>query len=123
MTTVADNTFRPPFYLKHTALQTILASIGLRKWGFNPMLRAAQHHILDVGSGIRLSGFFSSILNQSSKGLCILLHGWEGSSGSTYVLNCGRQLYIDGYDVFRLNYRDHGNSHHLNKGLFSASSA
>jgi len=115
-----QNYFNPPLLLKHTILQTVLASIGLRKWGSNPMLQAAQHHVLDVGNGIRLSGSFSLILNQPSKGLCILLHGWEGSSDSTYVLSCGRYLYKNGYDVFRLNYRDHGDSHHLNKGLFYA---
>lgn len=115
-----ETSFNPPLLLRHTALQTALASIGLRKWGSNPMLQAAQQHILDTGNGIRLSGSFSSIQNQPSKGLCILLHGWEGSSGSTYVLNCGRHLYKNGYDVFRLNYRDHGDSHYLNEGLFYA---
>jgi hypothetical protein len=27
-------------------------------------------------------------------------------------------MYDKGYDIFRLNLRDHGNSHHLNQGLF-----
>ena len=49
-----------------------------------------------------------------------MLHGWEGSSDSTYVLRCARSLYLDGYDVFRLNFRDHGDSHHLNAGIFYA---
>ena len=114
------NDFNPPLFLKPTVLQTILASAGLRKWGANPMLEAAQRHIVDAGDGIRLSGYFSPVKGMPSKGLCILLHGWEGSSDSTYVLSCGRCLYQHGYDVFRLNYRDHGDSHSLNEGLFYA---
>jgi predicted alpha/beta-fold hydrolase len=50
--------------------------------------------------------------------MVILLHGWEGSSESTYMLTTGRRLYRSGYDVFRLNLRDHGQSHHLNEGVF-----
>ena len=30
----------------------------------------------------------------------------------------GRFFYQLGYDIFRLNLRDHGNSHHLNRGPF-----
>jgi len=115
-----NSSFNPPLLLKHPTLQTVLASIGLRKWGGNPMLKAAQYHILDAGDGIRLSGFYSPIKDKPSQGLCILLHGWEGSADSTYVLSCGRYLHKHGYDVFRLNYRDHGDSLHLNKGLFYA---
>lgn len=120
MTRVTENMFRPPFYLRHATVQTVLASMGLRKRGGNPMLQAARRQILDAGDGIRLSGFYSPVKNRTSRGLCILLHGWEGSSDSTYVLSCGRYLYKHGYDVFRLNYRDHGDSHHLNQGLFYA---
>ena len=120
MTHVADHMFNPPFYLKHPALQTVLASIRLRRLGGNPMLQAARHHIIDAGDGIRLSGFYSPVNNRPSRGLCILLHGWEGSSDSTYVLSCGQYLYNHDFEVFRLNYRDHGDSHHLNQGLFYA---
>ena len=48
----------------------------------------------------------------------ILLHGWEGSADSAYILSSGRFFYRLGYDVFRLNLRDHGKSHHLNRELF-----
>ena len=29
-------------------------------------------------------------------------------------------MYNNGFSIFRLNYRDHGNTHHLNPGLFYA---
>ena len=117
---MVTNTFNPPQYIRHPAVQTVLASIGIRKWGFNAMLGSAKNHLLNTGNGIRLSGYHSPQTKARPKGLVILLHGWEGSSESTYILSCGRYLYRNGYAVFRLNFRDHGNSHHLNRGLFYA---
>jgi predicted alpha/beta-fold hydrolase len=48
----------------------------------------------------------------------VLLHGWEGSADSLYVLSLGQQLFERGFDVVRLNLRDHGDTHHLNPDLF-----
>ncbi len=84
------------------------------------MIRFEKHVILDTRDGNRLSGYYSPQNAGNPKGLGILLHGWEGSSQSTYILQCGKHLYQNGYAVFRLNFRDHGASHHLNKGLFYA---
>ena len=112
--------FTPPFYLKPTAIQTVLASAGLRAWGNNPMLAAARETIVSTAQGIRLLGYMSRQRRPCGKGLVILLHGWEGSSASTYIRTTGRFLYRRGFDVFRLNLRDHGPSHHLNAGIFYA---
>ncbi len=48
----------------------------------------------------------------------MLFHGWEGGAGSNYILSNSARLYETGFDVFRLNFRDHGNTHHLNPGIF-----
>jgi uncharacterized protein len=48
----------------------------------------------------------------------LLLHGWEGSAGSSYMQLTATQLLQRGFDVFRLNFRDHGDTHHLNEELF-----
>ena len=112
--------FKPPFYLKNPHLQTFLARSGLRALGRNDMVSAARLMILETTGGVRLLGAFSPQQRRPAKGLVILIHGWEGSAGSTYMRTTGRLLYRNGYDVFRLNLRDHGNSHHLNKGLFFA---
>ena len=42
----------------------------------------------------------------------------EGSTRSTYVLQNGARLLEEGWDVFRLNFRDHGDTHALNPGIF-----
>jgi predicted alpha/beta-fold hydrolase len=46
------------------------------------------------------------------------LHGWEGSAQSLYILSLSQQLFDRGYEVLRLNMRDHGETHHLNRDLF-----
>ena len=84
------------------------------------MLDAAQEVILNPIGDVRLQGFYSRQSNERTKGLVMLLHGWEGSVNSAYILGAGKYLYNNGYSVFRLNYRDHGDSHRLNRGLFYA---
>ncbi|HQG32606.1 MAG TPA: alpha/beta fold hydrolase [Deltaproteobacteria bacterium] len=108
----------PPLHLRSSLLQTVLASLKLRALGKNPMLEASREVIIDAGDGVRLQGFHSPRTDIPSKGTVILLHGWEGSAESTYILHTGRYLYSNGYDIFRLNFRDHGKTHHLNEGIF-----
>jgi uncharacterized protein len=50
--------------------------------------------------------------------LTLLLHGWEGSAQSSYINHSAAELLAEGIDVFALNFRDHGQSHELNEGLF-----
>jgi len=108
--------FTPPFWLRPSLVQTALASFKFRKRGKNPMLDVAQDRIMHCEEGVRLKGSYSP--NPENKALVIFLHGWEGSQDSTYVVACGRHMYNQGASVFRLNYRDHGDSHDLNEGLF-----
>ena len=61
---------------------------------------------------------YSTLPARAPRGLALLLHGWEGSAESGYMrLTCAR-LLERGFDVFRLNFRDHGDTHHLNEDLF-----
>jgi predicted alpha/beta-fold hydrolase len=112
--------FTPPWYLRSGQIQTILASAPLRAWGKNPVRDAAVEITVKTPQGIRLQGYHSPQGSAPTRGLVILLHGWEGSADSTYIACTGRALYQRGYDIFRLNFRDHGSSHHLNQGIFYA---
>lgn len=112
--------FRPPLFLKNAHVQTVLASSKLRTLGSNPMRDVARREIIETAGGVKLLGYHSIQNDGRAKGLAILLHGWEGSTDSTYLLRCGRSLYASGYDIFRLNFRDHGDSYHLNEGIFYA---
>jgi predicted alpha/beta-fold hydrolase len=115
------STFVPPFGLRGPHLQTILSSLKIRARAEKQLDRDAREILVDAGEGVRLLGFFTGQRPGSSRGLILLLHGWEGGSDSTYMMTTGGFLYRKGYDIFRLNLRDHGDSHHLNEGLFNSS--
>lgn len=112
--------YTPPLPLRNGHIQTFLASSSLRAWGADSMQTAAQAEIIATDAGVNLLGLRSRQRTVRPKGLVVLLHGWEGSSDSTYIRRTGRSLYRRGYEVFRLNFVDHGRSHHLNSGLFFA---
>lgn len=120
--TDSGSRFDPPFLLRHADVQNLISSIGLRSTLLNR--RAKRLHLLtgteiiDCGGGVRLAGELTQ--HPTPKGLVILFHGWEGSSQSAYVVSAALALFNAGYSVFRLNFRDHGESHHLNKGLFNS---
>ncbi|MEZ4673443.1 MAG: alpha/beta fold hydrolase [Caldilineaceae bacterium] len=54
-------------------------------------------------------------LHDNRRGLVMILHGWEGCSHSNYNLLLTAALTRAGFDVVRLNLRDHGPNLHLNK--------
>ncbi len=115
---MAEGHFKPQPWAKNPHLQTIFGSLKIRALGENPMLESAREVVLDAGKGVRLLGYHSQQTGKEGCPLVLLIHGWEGSSESTYMLSTGRYLFSKGCDVFRLNLRDHGKSHHLNAGLF-----
>lgn len=82
----------------------------------NPIEVLSQEVVLET-SEARLQGFYTH--QDNAKDLYILLHGWEGSSHSTYIQLLANTLYKNKKaSIFRLNFRDHGDTHHLNKELF-----
>ncbi|MBV9343417.1 MAG: alpha/beta fold hydrolase [Gammaproteobacteria bacterium] len=112
---------RPPRWLRNPHLQSMLASTGWRRRRVHraaaALRRAARERILDCGEGVRLQCFISRP-PEPRHGAVVLLHGWEGSADSLYVLSLGAQLFAAGHTVARLNLRDHGATHHLNRELF-----
>lgn len=115
--------YSPPWLLRNAHVQSTLASSGVRRVLLRGRARElesrAQAMILDAGNGVRLQGFYTKQnVRAQARGLAILFHGWEGSVRSTYLLQTGGRLLREGWDVFRLNFRDHGDTHHLNRGIF-----
>ena len=118
-----SDAFRPRGLLRNPHVQSILSSSGVRRLMFRrqrtEVERASVEHILDCGDGIRLQGFHTpQRIAAKPRALAILLHGWEGSAQSSYVLDTAHRLLAEGCDIFRLNFRDHGDTHHLNRELF-----
>ena len=118
---IAQNEFNPPAVLRNPYIQSLLASKNFRSWGSSPVKSTAKKTILTIDNSVRLLAYLSANTQQTPKGIVIFLHGWEGSVDSSYILTTSTLLFQMGYSVIRINFRDHGRSHHLNKGLFFAS--
>lgn len=117
--------FRPPAWLANPHVQSIFPSLPFRRPGVErrcaALLQASVDEILDCGEGVRLLSHHATharLGREPAQRLAVLLHGWEGSASSLYILSLGQYLFDRGFDVVRLNLRDHGDSHHLNPGLF-----
>jgi uncharacterized protein len=127
--------YRPSGVLRSGHLQTLLSSVWPVSWLIRRraarLLARAQELLLDCGDGVRLQAFLSNATEGGTaeagvpgaaagagRRVAILLHGWEGSAEATYVLSLGSLLLSHGFDVVRLNLRDHGATHHLNREIF-----
>ena len=117
--------FEPPAWLAHRHLQSVLPSLPFRRGAIErratALMAASRDLVLDCGEGVRLMGRLAEPPAGSSdpaRRLAVLLHGWEGSSESLYLLSLSRLLFARGYTVLRLNFRDHGGTHALNRELF-----
>ena len=77
--------------------------------------------VLFEGDGVRLLGFHAVPHDRRGSKvprMAILLHGWHGSADSPDVVSLAQHLFLRGFEVIRLNLRDHGETEHLNRGLF-----
>ena len=114
--------YRPPRSLCSPHLQSLLGSSAMRRRRGREALAATgaitTPHIIDAGDGVRLQGLHTALPGREPCALALLLHGWEGSAESSYMQLTAAQLVTRGFEVFRLNFRDHGDTHHLNEGLF-----
>jgi predicted alpha/beta-fold hydrolase len=118
---ITAESFLPAFGLRNTHTQSLINSSAYRRRlvgkRSKALLDAEQDWTVDGGDGVRLLGHYSSHPGKS-KGLVVMFHGWEGSSRSNYIVGAGGLLFDQGFDVFRLNFRDHGDTHHMNTGIF-----
>ncbi|MBY6203659.1 alpha/beta fold hydrolase [Halomonas denitrificans] len=117
--------YAPAGWLANAHVQSVLTSSPMRKLKVRRRSRgyrkASRDEILTASDGVRLLGHRTPAPAGPpgpNGGLAILLHGWEGSAESNYLLDAAVALHEAGFETFRLNFRDHGDSHHLNEGLF-----
>ena len=114
--------YRPPWWLRNGHVQTLLGSSPWRQRHAARALAATgaatTSHLVDGGEGVRLHGLHSIVPGAAPRGLALLLHGWEGSADSSYMRLAAAQFLRRGFATFRLEFRDHGDSHHLNEALF-----
>lgn len=116
--------FHPPRGLRSAFLQSALASKrpARRLWqrrGLDLEL-ISEPHGLDVqdetGEPVRLIAHHTPRAGADRR--VLLIHGWEGCHQSNYLYAAACALHTAGHDVVRLNLRDHGGTHALNRGMF-----
>jgi uncharacterized protein len=117
--------FAPAWPLANAHLQSLLASSPLRRGLLRrraaALAAASRTLLVDAGEGVRLHAWYAARQTRpglAPRGLAVLIHGWEGSGESSYLLSAAQRLYDEGWSVIRLHLRDHGPSHHLNPELF-----
>lgn len=122
--------FLPHRFVRSGHLQTLLA----RRRPLQVLCLAKEQPLLldggpsptplDGGQRVRLLAYYTPCDKQvERRGLIVLLHGWEGCSHSNYDIMMTDHFMTAGFDVVRLNLRDHGPNYHvnrytLNRGLF-----
>ena len=120
-----EEDFLPPRWLRNPHLQSLFSAL---LWPHPRVLRdcreviaASRREVVECGDGVRLIAYRAvppDDRRSRVRRLAILLHGWEGSAKSPDVVSLAQHLFERGIDVIRLNLRDHGDTQHLNVGLF-----
>jgi len=118
-----EGDFRPPVGLRSGHLQSILATVDWRaRWIERKAsgIRSVSHDvILECEEGMRIVAAWTPARDpKQSKGTVTLLHGWEGSANSPYLVCLARHLHRLGFAVYRVNFPDHGGTHELNREIF-----
>lgn len=113
--------FTPPRLLRHADIQAALANSGWRRRRVLDeaagLLATTEDVLIECGDGVRLAAQHTPPRGDPGR-VAILLHGWEGSSRSLHVISSADRLWRDGFRIVRINMRDHGDSQHLNRGIF-----
>ncbi|MGC1457314.1 MAG: alpha/beta fold hydrolase [Steroidobacteraceae bacterium] len=114
--------FRPPWWLRNAHVQSILPSLSLRrailKWRYAHLREHSRPLLLDCGDDVRLLAYHTPAIRPTPSGAVLMLHGWEGDTDAMYMLALARRLLASGFEILRLNLRDHGGTQALNPGLF-----
>ena len=98
--------FRPPAWLANRHVQSIFPSLPFRRPAVERRCRrlvaASQPLVLDCGEDVRLLALHATqerLGRPPARRLAVLLHGWEGSASSLYILSLGQLLLDAGFDV------------------------
>src|SRR5580658_3008243 len=93
-----DGSFRPPLWLRNRHVQSILSSLSVRRrWlagSWTPVLASSRELLLECGEGVRLQAFHATPPAEGAGArprIAVLLHGWEGSADSLYVLSLAQE--------------------------------
>ncbi len=112
----------PPRIYRNAHSNTILAASSLRKFYAHKVSKTLRQDcepvLLSLDKNVRLQGLLNLSSAPTTQPLVIILHGWLGCTDSLYQLPLASKLNNKDFTIFRLNLRDHGDTQHLNRGLF-----
>lgn len=115
--------FIPPFGMGHGGVQTIVGStlrkIAAARRATQPtsgVKQSEKQEVLTASDGTKLVAWISE--QQHPAPLIVIIHGWLGTHNSGYNLSLAQACWEQGFSVARLNLRDHGDTCHLNEGMF-----
>ena len=111
--------YRAPTGLVNPHLQTVVSS-ALRRTVLDRRLRdfvGASEERAFVTAGHRVQAHIHARPERDAP-IVAIIPGWLGHGGSSYVLGVGHALWKAGFNVARLTLRDHGDTAHLNEGMF-----
>ena len=114
----------PPVGLRHRHVQSLLAGWPLAAASGSPprgrmlLFAASRDEIVDCGAGVRLLGHYSAAAGTESRSRDPA--AWLGGQRRGELCRCpsAALLHEAGFEVFRLNFRDHGETFALNRDLF-----
>jgi predicted alpha/beta-fold hydrolase len=116
-------TYQTASIFKQADIQTLLSSSTVRKLftqrRSKAFLGATERLVLQNAAGVQIEYFVHQPHNNNAHA-AFLLHGWEGSADSSYIISAANRLFEQGFSIVRINFRDHGDTHHLNKTPFNS---
>ncbi len=111
--------FVPPLGLAGPNAQTIVSSMGrkLIKPRWRQAFQSAAEELTIEVCGVKLVVHLNRASTASAP-LIMIIPGWLGDASSTYVLSGAHTFHRHNFNVARIVLRDHGDTAHLNPGLF-----
>jgi predicted alpha/beta-fold hydrolase len=116
--TVSQTPFEPHPALKNAHAQTIVSSFMPRRARL--IERKSTPRVFEVESGVKVLAKSSLQPEPTAASTVLLVHGLEGSSESYYMLGTAARALAAGFNVFRLNTRNCGDTYHLCRTLYHA---
>ncbi|MEZ5596508.1 MAG: alpha/beta fold hydrolase [Pseudomonadales bacterium] len=113
--------YRPSRWLRNPHLQTMLGSVARRS-----VVPETERTYLDNAVIEDITTCDGTVLrarvNRHTEPApqVVLIHGWLGNDGSSYVRSAGARLWQAGFNTVRMNLRDHGDTEELNQDLYNS---
>lgn len=116
-TTLLTKPFKPhPLFINNHA-QTIATYLWPRIYKLRSHKQDKQR-LFEVEKDVRLLALCRWQLDKQNCPTIVMVHGFEGSSESVYMISTAEKAYNSGFNVVRLNMRTCGGTEHLTPTIY-----